>query len=111
MPLSKARLLIGDALKLRVADSLNTNLNARIVLLESQYETSYSSFTNLLKISEANLTDQKAISADFQKHSQSFSDQLSYYEKINRKQKRQNFGLKVLLGLAGVFIGYESIKN
>lgn len=83
------------------------NRDARIIVLENSADRQRIDYEQRLKISEANFADQKAISADFQKHSQSFADQLSYYEKINRKQKRQNLGLKVLLGVAGGFIVYQ----
>lgn len=93
-----------------VATDALLNRDARIVILENQVQEQKKDYEQRLSISAANLADQKAISLDFQKHSQSFSDQLSYYEKINKKQKRQNVGLKVLLGAAAAFITYQSVK-
>lgn len=110
LPIEKARLLFEDAVKKRVLDTLVNEQSGKIALLTEQSAKQKADFQSLLKIADASLTDQKAISLDFQKHSQSFADQLKYYEKINKKQKRQNVGLKVLLGLSGAFIVFLAVK-
>lgn len=94
---------------LGAADAL-LNRDARIVTLEKTIDRGTRDYETRISILTANLADQKAISADFQKHSQSFADQLTYYEKINRKQKRQNTGLKIALGLAGSFIIFQAVR-
>jgi hypothetical protein len=48
LPISKARSLVADALRRRVADSLNHSLSTRVELLETHQADQYNSFTNLL---------------------------------------------------------------
>lgn len=96
--MEKARFLVADALRLRVADSLNNLQAGRIALLESQYESSYQSFTNLLKIEQ----DKNKIQSEIILHNESISE---VYKEENTHLKKKVKGLtwkNVGLGLLAV---------
>jgi hypothetical protein len=107
LPISEARLLVADALRLRQADSMLVNRSARISLLEQQMESDHQSFTNLLKIESEKLKVQKEITSDMARFSDSFKEELSYTQKKSRKFKRQRNVLGVLLV---VVIGLAAVK-
>ena len=102
LPIVKARALVSDALKLRIADSLNNTLSERAALLQSAKLSDYNSFTNLLNISEQKFQKQKEITSDFVRLSDSWRDQSEYYRKEDRKHRRQRNGLG--FGLVAVII-------
>lgn len=102
LPLSKARLVIQDALRYKAADSLANLLEARVGLLESQNLAQYHSFSNLLQIEQQKFTTQKEITANMEGLTNSFREERDYYQKQDRKHRRQN---KLLAGLlVGVVI-------
>lgn len=110
LAISKARLLVADAIRLRLVDSVLHNRHTRIELLENEKKSAYDAFTNLLKIEQDKFKEQSLIISDLQKHSQSFADQLAYIEKREKKQRTQNKILKVGITLAAGFIVYQSIR-
>ena len=89
LPIWKARLLVADALRLRLADSIVQNKSARIILLEQEKESYHQSYTNLLKLSEQKFETQKEITSDFVRLADSWRDQSDYYQKRYKKQRRQ----------------------
>jgi hypothetical protein len=89
LPLSKGRLLVADALKLRLADSLAQQFSSRIELMEALQAAQYNSFTNLLKHAETKYEKQKEITSDMERWGNSWRDQAEYYRKRERKQRRQ----------------------
>lgn len=100
-----ARLLVADALRLRVLDSLHSLQAGRIALLESEKLASSVSYTNLLKLSEQKFETQKEITADFVRLADSWRDQSDYYQKKYKKQRRQKGLLTaVTVGLIGLLI-------
>lgn len=96
LPIVKARMLIADALRLRVSDSVNMNLSGRIVLLESQYESFYQSFTNLLKIESEKLKLQKEITINTESVSATYQEENEHLKKQNKRLKWQRVGLGVI---------------
>lgn len=110
LPLSKARLLISDALRLRASDTIMENLSKRVVLLETEKAATYLSFTNLLKIEQEKFQLQKEITDHTSKLSESYREQLAYITKKERKQRIQNRFLKAGVTAAAIFIGYQAVK-
>lgn len=102
LPLSTARLLVADALRLRVADSLNNLQASTIAILEFEKLISYRSFTNLLKLSEDKYQKQKEITSDMVRFSDSWKEESEYYQTRSKKFRRQRNGLAA--GLVGVII-------
>lgn len=99
LPLQTARLLISDAMRLPVLDSMLTLQTRKVDLLESANQTAYNSFTNLLKIEQQKYEKQKEITANMESWGNSWRDQSAYYEKKDRKHRRQKKGL-----VAGIII-------
>jgi hypothetical protein len=97
MPLSSARLLVADALRLRVSDSLNSNLSARLLLSEEQYLSSYRSFTNLLKLEQEKNKIQSEIILHSESISQVYKEENAHLKKKVRNLKWQRAGLGVLV--------------
>lgn len=96
VPLAKARLLVADALRLRVADSLNNVQSSHIALLEVQYNSAYSSFTNLLKIEQEKTKLQQEINLHNEFLVSSYKAENDLLKKQVRKLKWQRAGLGVL---------------
>lgn len=96
LPMGKARLLVADALRLRVADSLNMNLSSRIVLLESQYESSYQSFTNLLKIEREKQQLRSELFLHMESVAGTYKSENETLKKKIKRLKLQRAGLGVL---------------
>lgn len=96
LPIGKARLLLADALRLRVQVLLNDTLSVRVSLLENQVETQYTSFTKLLKIEADKLQIQKEITLHTESISGTYKDQNDTLKKQARKLKWQRAGLAVI---------------
>ena len=97
LPIWQARLLVADALRLRLADSIVQNKSARILLLEQEKESSYQSFTNLLKIEQ----EKNKIQSEIILHSESISE---VYKEENTHLKKKVRGLKWQRAGLGVII-------
>lgn len=102
LPIGKARLLVADALKLRVMESLNDTLSQRVYLLESRYTEAYNSFTNLLKIER----QKQELRSELFKHMESvagtYKSENEVLKKKVRRLKWQRAGLGVLTVLVVV---------
>lgn len=105
LPIEKARLLVRDALRLRLADSLLQTQSARIVLLADEKQSLILSYTKLLKISEEKTQYHKEISAHMESLAGSFRQERDYYQKRERKQRRKTKVLTVIVvGLTGALL-------
>lgn len=102
LSIGSARLLIADALRLRVQIDLNDTLAARVHLLESQQITAYNSYTNLLNLSQQKFKTQKENTGYMERLALSYKSELEYYQKKDRKHRRQRNLLSY--GLAGVIV-------
>lgn len=107
LPMSKARLLVEAALKLRTADSVNTLLNERVALLEREKNAAYQSYTNLLNLSEQKYQKQKEITSDFVRLSEGWRKEADYYQRRYRKKRNHN---KVITFIAIAAIGWAAVK-
>lgn len=102
LPIGKARLLVADAMKLRLSEELLTTSQQRVELLESERIAAHKAFTNLLKIERDKYTMQKEITADVSRLSDSWREEATYFQKRSKKFRRQRDGLA--LGIVGVLI-------
>lgn len=107
LPIQKARLLVQDAYRLRIAESLNASLGEQVHLLEDQGLSQYRSFTNLLQISEEKYRYQKEITHHMESLAGSYREELGYYQKREKKARGKN---KVLGGLVLILAGALIIK-
>lgn len=83
--------------------------NDRVVFLENKIERENKEYQSQISILKANLLDQRMISDDYQKHSQSLSDEVFHLQKANKRQKGRNLALKIIIvGLSGVIL-FQSI--
>lgn len=103
----KARLLVADALRLRLADSLNNTLATRVQLLEDSKMAAHSSFTNLLKLSEQKFETQKENTGHMERLALSYKGQMEYYQKREKKQRKKK---NILGGALVVVIVLSLIK-
>lgn len=110
IPIEESRIIHEMAGKYLGSRDALLNRDERIIVLENDVKHQKKNYELLLKIAATNLQDQQAISTDYQKHSQSFANELSQYQKISKKQKRQNILLKGLLIVAGVVIAFQAIN-
>lgn len=103
LPIMKARLLVSDALRLRLTDSINSVLLERVDLIEGQQRAAVDSYTNLLNLSEQKYEKQKEITSDFSRLADSWRSEADYYQKRYKKQRNQKglltAGVVVLVGL------------
>lgn len=103
LPISKARLLVQDAVRLQLLQGALSTLEARVELLESEKTASYKSFSNLLKLSEQKYSKQKENTLYMEKLAMSYKGQMEYYQKRERKQRRKKnivtYGAVVLISL------------
>ena len=102
LPIGKARRLVEDAFRLRIADSLNNVLSARIDLLNTVRKKESDSYTNLLKLSEQKFETQKEITADFVRLADSWREESEYYQRKYKKQRRQKGVLTI--GAVGLLV-------
>lgn len=100
LSIESARLLIADALRLRVQLHLNDTLSARVRLLESQQITTYNSFSNLLKVEQEKFSTQKENTGHMERLALSYKGQMEYYQKREKKQRKK----KNILGGALVVV-------
>lgn len=100
LSIGSARLLIADALRLRVQIDLNDTLSAHVRLLESQQIAAYNSFTNLLKVEQQKYQSQKENTGHMERLALSYKSERDYYLKRERKQRRK----KNILGGALVVV-------
>lgn len=107
LPLSTARLLVGDAMRLQTANLLVDTLYARVHLLELKESALYDSYTNLLNLSEQKYEKQKEITADVVRLSDSWRDQSNYYQKRYKKARR---GKKIITYIAIAALGWAVVK-
>jgi hypothetical protein len=97
LPIEKARLLVADAMRLRLVDSISNNKSARILLLEQEKESSYQSFTNLLKIEQEKNKIQSEIILHSESISEVYKEENTHLKKKVRNLKWQRAGLGVLV--------------
>lgn len=102
MPIQTARRLVSDALRLRLADSLNNTLSQRVLLMETEKSAAYQSYTNLLNLSEQKFQTQKENTGYMERLALSYKSELEYYQKKDRKHRRQRNLLSY--GVAGVIV-------
>ncbi len=111
IPRSESEILHEMAGKYLVAHDEIINLNERIDTLQDRVTTQQADFKKLLVLSEKKYLAQKQVSENMASLSNSFRDQLTYYQKKERKQRIQNRFLKGGIILAGGFIVYLSAKD
>lgn len=106
LPIEKARLLVEDAFKKRVLDTVVNTLEDKIIILENQVTTQANDYRNLLKIEADKFQVQKEISELNEGLTKSYKDQLTHTEKLNRRHKRQRnvLGLLVLVAVGGFIV-------
>jgi C4-type Zn-finger protein len=86
-------------MRLHLLEGLLATSQERVELLESEKIASYKAFTNLLKIEQQKYEAQKEITVNMESWGNSWRDQSAYYEKKDRKHRRQKKGL-----IAGIVI-------
>ena len=96
LSITKARLLIADALRLRLADSLQTLAEQRVTMLERERVTLHNSFINLLKIEQEKFQVQKEITSHQEAVSSSYKEENQHLKKKVRGLKWQRAGLGVI---------------
>jgi hypothetical protein len=92
-------MLVADAMRLRIADSLNNVLHARIDLLDTQNATTYESFTNLLNIEK----DKNSVQADILNHTKALLESYKSEAKENRWQATK-FKILAILEAVGMVV-------
>lgn len=107
LPITKARLLVADALRLRFADSLNNSLSQRVDLLDKQSKALSDSYTKLLKIEREKFEKQKEITQGMEGLAMSYRDERDYYQKKYRRQRR---GKRALIWVILIEAGRQVIK-
>lgn len=101
LPLEISRKLHHDAVRSYLQDTVINELSGKITLLESEKASIRDSFTELLKIEQEKSNLQAGKFEDQVRISDSYSEQLKYISKKERKARR---GRNVAIGLGVVLM-------
>lgn len=107
LPLEISRKLHHDAVRSYLQDTVITELSGKITLLESEKASIRDSFTELLKIEQEKTTLQASKFEDQVRISDSYSEQLKYISKKERKARRQR---NVAIGIGVILITLAVVK-